>query len=174
MSTPKRRFVIACIGTFAAISSAHAVTYPYRLHQEQNIDTHQVGWIDLTIDAQGHGSLTDSWSNGKQISGNTFYAIVVLVGKDGKVIYSDKQTKGLDGSFGGHAREGQVATNFTLTKEQLDEFDHVALKMGAMNCGMELSSFHCCDNGIEVGFSTRKCDAPAVPHPPPARYNQAR
>jgi hypothetical protein len=91
------------------------ITYPYRCHQEQNIDTHQVGWIDLTLDAQGHGSLTDSWSNGKQTSGNTFYA-VVLVGKDGKVVYSDKQTKGLDGSWGGLAREGQVTTNFTLTK----------------------------------------------------------
>jgi hypothetical protein len=127
------RLVIGWMGIWASIGSAEAVTYPYKLHQEQNIDTHQVGWIDLTIDAQGHASLTDSWSNGKQTSGNTFYAIVVLVGKDGKVVYSDKQTKGLDGSGFGHAREGHVATSFTFSKEQLDEFDHVALKMGAMN-----------------------------------------
>jgi hypothetical protein len=157
------RYGIACIATCVVLSSAHAVTYPYKLHEEQNIDTHQVRWIDLTIDAQGHGVLIDSWSNGKQTSGNTFYAIVVLVGKDGRVIYSDKQTKGLDGSAGGHAREGHVTTNFILSKQQLEDFDRVALKMGAMNCGMELSSFHCCDNGIEVGFSTRKCNVPAAP-----------
>jgi hypothetical protein len=84
-------------------SVSGAVTYPYKLHQKQNIDTHQVGWVDLMIDAQGHDSLTDSWSNGKRTSGNTFYAIVVLVGKDGKAIHSDKQMKGLDGSWGGRS-----------------------------------------------------------------------
>jgi hypothetical protein len=174
MGSLTKRFVFACIGACAATGSANAVTYPYKLHQEQNIDTHQVGWIDLTIDAQGQGSLTDSWSNGKQISGNTFYSIVVFVGKDGKPIYANKQTKGIDGSYGGHAREGHVTTSFTLTKEQMDAFDHVALKMGAMNCGIQLSSFHCCDNGIEVGFSGRPCNVPAVPHPPPPHANQAR
>ncbi len=138
-------------------SVSGAVTYPYKLHQEQNIDTHQVGWIDLMIDAQGHASLTDSWSNGKRTSGNTFYAIVVLVGKDGKAIHSDKQMKGLDGSWGGHAREGHVTTNFSLNKAQMDNFHHVALKMGVMNCGMEMTSFKCCDHGIEASFSTKKC-----------------
>jgi hypothetical protein len=133
------------------------VTYPYKIHLEQNIDTHQVGWIDLTIDSQGHASLTDSWSNGKHTSGNTFYAIVVLVGKDGKPIRSDKQTKGLDGSWGGHAREGHVTTTFILDEAQRENFDHIALKMGVMNCGMELTSFKCCDHGIEASFSTRKC-----------------
>ena len=62
MSNLKRWFLITCAST-CAISSAHAITYPYKLHREQNIDTHQVGWIDLMIDAQGNGSLTDSWTN---------------------------------------------------------------------------------------------------------------
>jgi hypothetical protein len=139
-------------------SISGAVTYPYKLHQEQNIDTGQVGWIDFSIDARGHASLTDSWSNGKRTSGNTFYAIVVLVDKDGKAIHSDKQTKGLDGSWGGHARQGHVATGFTLNSEQMGNFDHVALKMGVMNCGMEMTSFKCCDHGIEASFSTKKCE----------------
>ena len=142
---------------------AAAVTYPYKLHQEQNIDTHQVGWIDLTIDPQGHGSLTDSWSNGKQSSGNIFYAIVVLVTKDGHVVWSNKQTKGIDGSFGGHAREGHVPLSFALDQDQMAMFDHVTLKIGVTQCGMELADFKCCDNGVEATFSTRKCDVPAVP-----------
>jgi hypothetical protein len=71
--------------------------------------------------------------------------------------YSDKQTKGLDGSWGGHAREGHVTTKFSLDKAQMDNFDHVTLKMGVMNCGMKLTSFKCCDNGIEASFTTRKC-----------------
>jgi hypothetical protein len=144
---------------------AGAVTYPYKLHQEQNIDTHQVGWIDLTIDAQGHGNLIYSWSNGKQTSGNTFYGIVAFWDKNGKVVYSNKQTKGLDGSWGGHAREGHVTTSFTLDKQQLADVDHVGLKMGAMNCGMELSSIQFKDNGIDVGFTGRKCNVPGVPRP---------
>ena len=148
---------IAIVLTAITASRCGAVTYPYKLHQEQNIDTHQVGWIDLTIQAQGYANLTVNWSNGKRTSGNTFYAIVVLVGKDGKAIHSDKQTKGLDGSWGSHAREGHVTTSVFLNKEQMDNFDHVALRMGVMNCGMELTSFKCCDHGIEASFSTRKC-----------------
>jgi hypothetical protein len=143
--------------TVCAFSQAAAVEYPYKLHLEQNIDTHQVGWIDLRIDGQGHGNLTDSWSNGKKTSGNTFYAIVALVGKDGKAVWTDKQTKGLDGSLGGHAREGHVQVSFKLNQNQLAAFDHVALKVGTMNCGMELTSFKCCDHGIEVEFTTKKC-----------------
>ncbi|SED72776.1 hypothetical protein [Bradyrhizobium erythrophlei] len=136
---------------------AAAATFPYKIHREQNIDAKQVGWIDLTIDPQGHGTLTQSWSNGKRTSGNTFYGIVVLVGRDGRPIYSDKQTNGLDASWGGHAREGHVTTTFSLDKAQMDDFDQVTLKMGVMNCGMKLTSFKCCDNGVEASFTTKKC-----------------
>jgi hypothetical protein len=146
---------------------AFAVDYPFKFFQEQNIDTHQVGHVKIDIDGEGKGVLEDFWSNGKQLSGNTFYAIVVLASKDGQVIWSNKQTKGLDGSFGGHAREGAVATNFQLTQEQMALIDHVVFKLGTMNCGMELTEFHCCGNGIEAAFSTRKCDVPATPHPNP-------
>jgi hypothetical protein len=136
---------------------AEAIDYPYKFHQEQNIDTHQVGWIDVAIDAQGHGLLTHNWSNGKRTSGNTFYSIVVFANKDGKQIYADKQTKGIDGSWGGHAREGHVSTHFDLNAQQMADFDHVVLKMGTMNCGVELTEFKCCNNGIEATFSTKKC-----------------
>jgi hypothetical protein len=146
---------ISLVAVKASLSGA--VPYPFNVHQEQNIDVRQVGSVDLTIDAQGNGSLTHTWSNGKRASGNTFYSVVVFVSSDGRVLYSDKQTKGIDGSWAGRAREGHVTTKFTLTKEQMDQFDHIALRMGAMNCGMELSSFKCCDHGLEVGFTTRKC-----------------
>jgi len=145
---------------------APAPALAFTHHQEQNIDNHQVGWIDIAIDPDGHGTLTHSWSNGKQIAGNTFYSVVALVRKDGTVIYSDKQEKGIDGSWFGSAREGHVTTNFTLKKDDLDAIDHVLHKMGAMNCGVQLSSFKCCDNGIDLGFSTRPCsDVPkTAPH----------
>jgi len=169
-----RATLLGVISIGLAAPTAAAVQYPYKLHQEQNIDTHQVGWIDLAIDPQGHGSLTYSWSNGKQTSGNTFYGIVALWDKNGQVLYSDKQTKGLDGSWGGHAREGHVTTGFTLNAEQLAGFDHVGLKMGAMNCGLELSSVQFKDNGIDVGFTGKKCNVPGVPRPHPGGGHQPK
>jgi hypothetical protein len=33
------------------------------------------------------------------------------------------------------------------------------LEMYSMNCGLELSSLHCCYHGVEVTFSTRNCGA---------------
>jgi hypothetical protein len=150
-------FFKASLVAVSLVTLTGAVQYPYNFHQEQNIDDHQVGWIDVKIDAQGRGTLTHSWSNGKRTSGNTFYSVVIFANKDGKVVYADKQTKGLDGSWYGPAREGRVTTQLRLTKEQMDEFDHIELKMGAMYCGLELSSFRCCDHGIEVGFTTRRC-----------------
>jgi hypothetical protein len=143
---------------------ALAVEYPFQFFQEQNVDTHQVGHVKVNIDGDGNGSLEDFWSNGKQISGNTFYAIVVLVSKSGEPIWANKQTKGLDGSFGGHAREGSVTTQFRLTKEQMALVDHVSFKLGTTNCGTELTEFHCCGNGIEASFSTKKCEMPSMPH----------
>ena len=163
MSIHYRIVPLAALLAIGSVGATSAATFPYQLHQEQNIDSHQVGWIDLTIDAQGRGSLTQSWSNGKQTSGNTFYGIVVLRGKDGRVLYADKQTKGLDGSWGGHAREGHVTTGFTLNSEQMAELDHVDLKMGTMNCGMELTSVQFKDNGVEMGFSSKRCDVPNAP-----------
>jgi hypothetical protein len=147
---------------FVTISATpiYAVSYPFSYQQEQNIDKHQVGRIYLSIDAQGAGTLTHEWSNGTRTSGNTFYSVVVLVGKNGKPIYSDKQTKGLDGSWGGRAKEGAVTTNFKLNQDQMMELDHVTFKMGAMNCGMELASFRCCNKGIEFEFTTHKCGRP--------------
>jgi len=142
---------------------AFAVDYPFKFFQEQNIDTHQVGHVRIEIDSNGHGTLEDFWSNGKQLSGNTFYAIVALASKSGDVVWANKQTKGLDGSFGGHAREGSVNTGFQLTKEQMAAVDHVVFKLGTVNCGMELTEFHCCNNGIDASFSTKKCDVPTTP-----------
>lgn len=150
-------------GLVLSVHPALSIEYPFRFFQEQNIDTHQVGHVKVDIDGDGNGILEDFWSNGKQMSGNTFYAIVLLVSKNGDVVWANKQTKGLDGSFGGHAREGSVTTNFKLSKEQMASVDHLAFKLGTTNCGMELTEFHCCNNGIEASFSTRKCDVPAVP-----------
>jgi hypothetical protein len=150
--------------SITATTSAYAVDYPYSFGpKEQNIDTHQVGHVKLSIDANGSGYLEDFWSNGQRVWGNTFYAYVVLVGKDGKPVWENMQKKGLNGSMGGRAVEGFVSVPFTLTKQQMDAFDHVDFKLGVMNCGMEMTSFHCCDHGIEVAMSTHKCGG--IPKP---------
>jgi hypothetical protein len=152
--------VAIALATFAVTPSL-AMTYPYHLHQEQNIDDHQVGWIDLDINSNGTGLLTASFSNGKQIAGNNFYSIAVLRRKDGTIIdHPILQEKGLDGSWGGHAREGHVTNTLTLNAEQLASFDHVELKMGVRNCGMTVVEMH---NLNDWTFSTQKCDPPAAP-----------
>src|SRR5262249_28559726 len=158
-------FATMVLATFAVTSQARAVTYPFQIHQEQNIDNHQVGWIDLAIDPSGNGSLTAGWSNGAQWRGNNFYAITALRGKDGAVIWATIQEKGLDGSGMGHAREGRETTNFALSKEQLDNFDHVELKMGVRNCGMRVIEMH---NLNDWTFTTKPCEVPDTPKTAPA------
>jgi len=157
--------IYSLLFALSATAATAAVSYPYKEHKEQNIDDHQVGAIDLAIDSQGHGTLHHFWSNGKQIAGNNFYSVVALRAKDGRVIWSDKQVKGLDGSGGGHAREGEVTITFSLTKDQMDEFDHYDFKMGAQNCGIDLTSVRFTDNGIELGFGTCKVEEPKAPRP---------
>ena len=127
---------LLAIGSMVLTASpASAVGYPFKFFREQNIDNHQVGHVALTIDPLGAGTLEDFWSNGKKVAGNTFYAIVVLISKDGKAVWSDKETKGLDGSFGGRAREGSVTKKFHLTKEQMDKVDHVELNWALQIAG---------------------------------------
>ncbi len=156
--------VLLFVGVVSMLTSAHAVEFPFRHHQEQNIDKHQVGYVDIVIDAEGRGTVTYKWSNGKQWSGNTFYSVVVFLDKKGDIVYSDRQTKGLDGSFGGRAREGSVATPFTLSKEQMAAFDHVAVKMGAENCSLVIEAVKCCDKGLEVELKTQQCKQPERPY----------
>ena len=127
-----------------------------------HINVPEVGHVRFTIDQQGHLSGEDFWSNGKKTSGNTFYAIVVLADKDGKSIWSNKQTKGLDGSWFRRPREGRVALDYHLSKPQMEALDHVETKIGVMNCGVEVSEFHCCNNGIEITFTERKCEVPKM------------
>jgi hypothetical protein len=147
--------------------SSFAATYPYKTHIEQNIDNHQVGWIDLDIAPTGEVALSATFFNGKQWSGNNFYSITRFRGKDGTLIKSVLQEKGLDGSGGGHAREGRVTNNFGFTSEQLANFDHVELQMGVRNCGMELIEMH---NLNDWTFRTKKCEEPAATGPVP-RFN---
>jgi hypothetical protein len=162
---------LSLLYTPLVVARACALTYPLTYHAEQNIDEHQAGWIDISIDENGNGALKDSWSNGKQVAGNTFYAIVAFRATDGSVIWSDKEEKGLDPSWWGHAREGNVTKNFSLNKEQMASLDHFDLKMGAMNCGLELSSVKFTDDGIDLGFTTRPCGVPSTPKASP-NYNK--
>jgi hypothetical protein len=163
-----RKISVLTVGviSFAICPTLHAAQYPFQFFQEQNIDNHQVGHVKIDIDDQGTGKLEGFWSNGQKINGNTFYAIVALADKDRNVIWSDKETKGLDGSWFGHAREGTVTKDFTLNKDQMNALDHVVFKLGVLNCGLELKEFHCCNNGIEVALGTKKCEGSDTPSPP--------
>jgi hypothetical protein len=152
----------ALLAAVAIPQTALATTYPYRTHIEQNIDHHQSGWIDVVIDETGKVSITAGFSNGKQFAGNNFYSIATLLAKDGSVLHSVLQEKGLDGSWGGHARESRVTNEFTLTPEKLANFDRIALKMGTRNCGMKVIEMH---NLTDWTFSTDKCVVPEVPRP---------
>jgi hypothetical protein len=168
MTTLRKYGMFAALLLTAAVAvtaTASATTYPYTLYRWQEIDTHQGGWINIAIDPDGRGSVTHSWSNGKQISGNDFYSVVVLRSKEGKVIWSDKQVKGIDGSWFGSAREDHVTTRFTLSKEQMDAFDHVDFRAGTTYCGLDLTGIHFVDNGIEIKLGTCKEHVPSAPRP---------
>lgn len=154
---------LAAAFCLAAGGSAMAANLPFSQHLEQEIDRHQVAYADVMIAPDGSGVANYKWSNGQQIRGNNFYTYLVLVTKDNKPVWTDKQMKGLDGSWGGHAREGEVKTSFHLSEEQLSAIDHVIMKSGTVNCGLEMIQFHCCDDGIEATFSTKKCQQPDVP-----------
>jgi hypothetical protein len=156
----------AVVVTAATPLTGLATTYPYRTHIEQNIDHHQVGWIDVAIEATGKVSITAVFSNGKQFAGNNFYSIATFLGKDGAVLHSVLQEKGLDGSWGGRAREGRVTSEFTLSPEKLADFNRIALKMGTRNCGLKVVEMH---NLNDWTFSTDKCAVPDVPRPSPHR-----
>jgi hypothetical protein len=79
-------------------------------------------------------------------------------------VWADKQTKGLDGSGGGRAREGKVVTNFKLSPEDLARIDpkRVYLK-GAHYSGVGIKSFKCCDKGLEVEFESVRSSEPDKP-----------
>src|SRR5690242_16400094 len=96
---------IVCATLAIVLLAHHALAQGKAFHfqREQNIDVNQVGSVRIDIAPDGRGLLRDFWSNGKKVAGNTFYAVVVLADKQGKPIWSNKQTKGLDGSFGGRA-----------------------------------------------------------------------
>jgi hypothetical protein len=113
---------------------------PYHFHAEQNIDQHQVGYLDVTMNADGSGVVHTKFSNGKRVAGNTFASATGFYGKDANPFMIVVQTKGLDGSLlhNGATQEGDVQQDVHLTPEQLGEFDHVqSLGMRALCDGID-------------------------------------
>jgi hypothetical protein len=76
------------------------------------------------------------------------------------VIRAVLQEKGLDGSWGGHAREGRVTNEIQLTPEELANFDHIEYQAGVRNCGLQVTEMH---NLTDWIFSVKKCEPPAKP-----------
>jgi hypothetical protein len=158
------REIIAFTAAFAISSTAavmaepsKAASFPFPYHNEQNIDQHQVGYVDVVIQPDGSGSVTTKWSNGKQWAGNNFYSVVYFIGNDKKPMTYVSQQKGIDGSWGGHAREASETNQFKLSQEQLAAFDHIEWRVGALRCGMKFDSIN--SNG-EIVFKEAPCDAP--------------
>jgi hypothetical protein len=167
-------FVGAALSAFLTANFALAVEpgKPFHWGTEQNIDHHQVGHVIIDIDANGNGRVEHFWSNGKQWSGNTFYSVVALYDAQNQLVWADKQTKGLDGSGGGHAREGSVVTTFKLSPEDLVRIDpkRVYLKMGARYSGVVIKSFKCCDKGLEIEFEAERSSEPDKPVRMPRQF----
>jgi hypothetical protein len=142
----------------ASVKAVAPLSFPYKNHIEQNIDHHQVGWIDIKIDQSGKGRLVTSFSNGKQIAGNEFWGLTTLHDANGKPVKKFLAEKGLDGSWGGHAREGHVEKRFQLTPDEMARVHRVTIKMGVRNCGFHVvGGYIGGDKENYLEFSTRKC-----------------
>jgi hypothetical protein len=143
----------------ALSSLVFGATFPFHQHGEQNIDTHQVGYSDVTITDKGVVTINTKFSNGKKFSGNNFYAVTNFHYAKNNVMAAFVQWKGLDGSGGGHARQGAVNDTFTLAPDKLALFDHVSFRFGTKNCGFGMVGLHLKegdkDNGVT--FSTIEC-----------------
>lgn len=138
-------------------TSAYAVTFPYTAKKEQNIDTHQVGTGTVSLTADGTMKINYHFSNGKKIAGNNFYGVTYLQDANNKVFGYFVQWKGLNGSGGGRAKEGDVGGVYKLTPAQLARFDHVSFRLGAKNCGLRVTDFHFVDKGFEIGMDEAEC-----------------
>jgi hypothetical protein len=133
------RALFAGVTILAGTALAIAANFPYRYHAEQNIDQHQVGYLDVTVSADGSGVVHTKFSNGQQVRGNTFSSATGFYGSATEPFLVIVQTKGLDASLGGKPREGDEETPIKLTPEQIKEFDHVQLiGMRAMCDGIDL------------------------------------
>jgi hypothetical protein len=157
------RKIIICGAIFVALVSPSRAADGFSAHREQEIDQSQFGYVDISINPSGKGTVRYKWSNGKRLAGNNFYSIVALVGKDNKPIWSDKQVKGLDGSMGGKARQGEVTAQISIDPAQVLQITNVLFKTGVENCGYEVTGFKCCDNGLEIEGKQKKCEQPNVP-----------
>ncbi|WP_141103963.1 hypothetical protein [Rhizobium sp. R634] len=130
-------------------SSAQAA----RFHAERNIDTHQVGYGDVSLAPSGLATITATFSNGKKIAGNKFYAVTGFFDRDDRLIFSYVQWKGLNGSFGGKAREGSVTDRVQLSPAEVRRLCRIKFRFGTRDCGLELISF----KKNTLTFSTAEC-----------------
>jgi hypothetical protein len=120
-------FAAALLG---GTGEASAVGLPYKFHDEQRIDRRQYGYTDVTVDRAGVATFTTKFSNGKQWDGDHFFARIVLRDAAGRPVAAVEQKKGLNGSFGGKAREGSVTNKLRLTPGQWARVRSVKVEMG--------------------------------------------
>ena len=141
------------------VGSAAAVPLPFSAHGEQNIDTHQIGFSDVTVSQGGLASIVTRFSNGKKISGNNFFAVTYFRDSKGGTLAAFVQWKGLNASFGGHAREATVSDKVQLEPSMVLRLDHVDFRFGVKNCGFQMTGLVLADGDPNNGatFSTVEC-----------------
>jgi hypothetical protein len=162
LNNPRKTITFIAVQLLAGLTLPTLVfsaTFPFDQHGEQNIDTHQVGYSDVTITGSGSVTITTKFSNGKKISGNNFYAVTNFLDTKGNIVAAFVQWKGLDGSEGGRAREGVVNDTFIFPPYKLAIFDHVSFRFGTKNCGFGMVGLHLKDGDKDNGatFSTIEC-----------------
>lgn len=107
-----------------------AFKIPFRCHQEVAIDRRQYGYTDIDVSKNRYWKINTKFSNGKQVDGDNFLAVTSFYDADGKVIISIKQKKGLNGSGGGKATEGEVDSSGRFSQAQLNRVKRVRVWYG--------------------------------------------
>lgn len=81
------------------------------------VDSHQDITIDFRLDANGKGHFHSRYSNGKRLDGDHFYARVLLLGANGKVLAEAIAGVGLNATYGGGTNVAYRDISFELKPE---------------------------------------------------------
>lgn len=111
MNTNRTAATALMIILCGAVSVTSAdLRFTARIHREGQKDNRQYCGTDFVIATDGAWSATTQFSNGKKIDGDHFAAVMTLRDQGGKPLIVTKQVAGVDGSFGGRARERTVTS----------------------------------------------------------------
>lgn len=113
-------FLLVCFGFASASASEVAFKgLPFEVKELfDEIDKHQLTYTSIRIGAEGKGTVTTKFSNGKQLDGDHFVTYTQFLDDQGHVLAIVRLAKGLNGSGGGKAKEGTVSSGVSLPIDQ--------------------------------------------------------